>query len=113
MRKVVLFFAVALVSFSLLASPSFAQEKWEYKAVNLIEGLEAQMIAMRIDHFNILFGQEKKPTEEAEQIKSLLKIIEKRLNELGNAGWELVVVIEEQLAIFKRQKDKQEKEVRP
>lgn len=104
MRKMALFLSIALVSFSLLAAPSFAQEKWEYKMVNLAEGLEAQVMAMSMEQLNALLGAERKQGE-VNQTEALLKLVEKRLNDMGDIGWELVVV-DGQMAIFKRQKGK-------
>jgi len=101
MKKIGMFLAVALVSLSLFSTPSLAKN-WEYKAVNLTEGLEAQMMAMGMEQLNALLGGEHHP-DEISQTEVFLALIEKRLNELGSNKWELVVV-EQQMAIFKREK---------
>ena len=102
MGKTARFLAAPLFFICLFASPVLAQDKWEYKVINLTEGLGAQITAMSIEQLNTLLGKEVS-SENVSQTDVFLKLIEKRLNDLGNEGWELVV-LEEQLATFKRKK---------
>lgn len=101
MRKISWFLVAPLLFTCLFALPVFAQEKWEYKVVNLVEGLETQIAAMSIEQLNALLGKEVTP-EDVNQTELFIKLLEKKLNDLGNQGWELVITTEQLLAIFKR-----------
>ena len=74
--------------------------KWEYKVVNLVEGLEEEALTASFEQLGAAFGVE---SEEESNTGNLLREMEKRLNQYGKNGWELVVLIQ-QVAILKREK---------
>jgi len=103
MKKTGMFLAVVLVSLSLFSAPSLAKN-WEYKAINLTEGIETQLLAMNVERLREIFG-EQRDLDEITSTEIFFTLLEKRLNSMGDQRWELVIVGPQMaMAIFKREK---------
>ncbi len=107
MKKSIVFVAILSLFAMCFASPVFTEDKWEYKMVDLTEDVEEQLMAMSIEQMNKLLsafvGEEIKEEERIDHSKVIIALYEKRLNELGNKGWELVGSLDG-VTILKRKK---------
>lgn len=78
-----------------------AQKQWEHKLVNLMEGLEEQVMELSFEQIGEMMGEE--ADEEKSSTNKLFTKIKEKLDKLGNDRWELAGFIQ-QIAVFKREK---------
>lgn len=77
-------------------------KKYEYKVVNLAEGMEGEAMAAAFERLSSMIGDD---DEDSGATTQLIEGLEKKLNILGDDSWKMVGVLEGGLAVLMRDKE--------